>query len=89
MDETGASAALAASQAHGGRSSEQRSSRRTFVRAGGSLAAMAATSGSIGAEAAASTHASPPVTHYRRAAINGVNIFYREAGQADAPVVGA
>src|SRR3569623_816388 len=29
----------------------------------------------------------PPVTHYRTKAIDGVNIFYREAGPADAPVI--
>ncbi len=28
-----------------------------------------------------------PVTHYRRATVDGVGIFYREAGPADAPVV--
>lgn len=28
-----------------------------------------------------------PVTHHRAATIDGVNIFYREAGPADAPVV--
>ncbi len=28
-----------------------------------------------------------PVTHYRTAEIDGVRIFYREAGPADAPVV--
>ena len=29
----------------------------------------------------------PPETHYLSAEINGVNIFYREAGSADSPVV--
>jgi pimeloyl-ACP methyl ester carboxylesterase len=28
-----------------------------------------------------------PVTHHRATAIDGVSIFYREAGPADAPVV--
>jgi hypothetical protein len=28
-----------------------------------------------------------PVTHYRTAKIEGTDIFYREAGPADAPVV--
>jgi pimeloyl-ACP methyl ester carboxylesterase len=28
-----------------------------------------------------------PVTHHRTTAVNGVNIFYRQAGPADAPVV--
>ncbi len=29
----------------------------------------------------------PPVTHHRTAKVQGVNIFYREAGPAEAPVV--
>jgi pimeloyl-ACP methyl ester carboxylesterase len=37
-------------------------------------------------EAAASQPA-PAVTHYRTATIDGVSVFYREAGPADAPVV--
>ncbi|MGA8570414.1 MAG: hypothetical protein WB580_21685, partial [Candidatus Binataceae bacterium] len=28
-----------------------------------------------------------PVTHHRTTRVDGVNIFYREAGPADAPVV--
>ncbi len=28
-----------------------------------------------------------PVTHHRTARIDGIDIFYREAGPADAPVV--
>ena len=33
-------------------------------------------------------NASPiPVTHYRTAKIEGIDVFYREAGPADAPVV--
>ena len=35
----------------------------------------------------ASTNAAPPVTHHRTAEIDGVTVFYREAGPADAPVV--
>src|SRR3984893_4812740 len=31
--------------------------------------------------------AAPPVVHYRTAMVDGVSIFYREAGPADAPVV--
>ena len=31
--------------------------------------------------------AAPPVTHHRTANVHGVNIFYREAGPAQAPVV--
>ena len=32
------------------------------------------------------THAAP-VVHYRTASIEGVNVFYREAGPADAPAI--
>jgi len=39
-----------------------------------------------GASATASQPA-PVVTHYRTATIDGVSVFYREAGPADAPVV--
>ncbi len=35
----------------------------------------------------ASTNAAPPVTHHRTAEIDGVTVFYREAGPKDAPVV--
>ena len=31
--------------------------------------------------------AAPPVVHYRTAKVDGVDVFYREAGPADAPVV--
>jgi len=31
--------------------------------------------------------AAPPVVHYRTARVDGVDVFYREAGPADAPVV--
>jgi pimeloyl-ACP methyl ester carboxylesterase len=41
--------------------------------------------------ARASTTAAPartyPVTHHRTAVIDGINIFYREAGPADGPAV--
>jgi hypothetical protein len=35
------------------------------------------------------THAfaATPVVHYRTASIEGVNVFYREAGPADAPAI--
>jgi pimeloyl-ACP methyl ester carboxylesterase len=36
--------------------------------------------------ASAFTHATP-VVHYRTASIEGVNVFYREAGPADAPAI--
>src|SRR5262245_29933289 len=32
-------------------------------------------------------HAAAPVVHYRTASIEGVNVFYREAGPADAPAI--
>jgi pimeloyl-ACP methyl ester carboxylesterase len=32
-------------------------------------------------------HPHVPVTHHRTAIVDGVSIFYREAGAADAPVV--
>jgi len=38
-------------------------------------------------EVAAAAQAAMPVTHYRTVKIDGVDIFYREAGPADAPVV--
>ena len=42
----------------------------------------------IGTQAAyAAEQAVPPTTHYRTAKVEGVDIFYREAGPADAPVV--
>src|SRR6201991_3170305 len=31
--------------------------------------------------------ATVPVTHYRTATVDGIKIFYREAGRKDAPVV--
>jgi pimeloyl-ACP methyl ester carboxylesterase len=36
---------------------------------------------------AETTVQAPPVTHYRTAKVDGVDIFYREAGPADAPVI--
>jgi pimeloyl-ACP methyl ester carboxylesterase len=36
---------------------------------------------------AAITRPAPPVVHYRTAKVDGVEIFYREAGPVDAPVV--
>ncbi len=38
-------------------------------------------------EAPAAIQSAPIATHYRTALVDGVNIFYREAGPADAPVV--
>jgi predicted dienelactone hydrolase len=39
------------------------------------------------AQKAAVTRPAPPVIHYRTATVDGVKVFYREAGPADAPVV--
>jgi hypothetical protein len=36
---------------------------------------------------AAAVRVAPPVVHYRTTTIDGVKMFYREAGPADAPVV--
>jgi hypothetical protein len=40
-----------------------------------------------GAPASKSAAAAMPVTHHRTATIDGVKIFYREAGPSDAPAV--
>src|SRR6185312_3510816 len=61
--------------------------RRNFVATGGSLLAAAATP-SVTASAqtsAAGTHV--PHTSVHRIQADGVNVFYREAGQANAPVI--
>jgi hypothetical protein len=42
--------------------------------------------GAVPARAEVPIHATAPVTHYRTATIDGVSIFYREAGPADGPV---
>jgi len=39
------------------------------------------------AETPATTHQAPATIHYRSMKIDGVNVFYREAGPADGPVV--
>jgi len=39
------------------------------------------------ASVAKAPNAAPPVTHHRTAQVDGVNLFYREAGPQDAPVV--
>ncbi|MCL6645291.1 MAG: alpha/beta fold hydrolase, partial [Dehalococcoidia bacterium] len=36
---------------------------------------------------AAVTRSAPPVIHYKTATVDGVKVFYREAGPADGPVV--
>src|SRR5471032_3334694 len=45
------------------------------------------TSAPVSSSAANPTSPSVPVTHHRTAIVDGVKIFYREAGPADAPVV--
>lgn len=59
-----------------------------IVAIGAALASLAAVPDAISAQAQEHTdQAVAPVTYYRTAKINGLDIFYREAGPADAPVV--
>ena len=51
------------------------------------LAAGAAAPQEVLAAKAASRDEAPIVTYYRTKTIDGIKIFYREAGPADAPVV--
>jgi len=51
------------------------------------LLASTAISSPAMAQAKASTRPVPPVVHYRTAKVDGVDIFYREAGPKGAPVV--
>jgi pimeloyl-ACP methyl ester carboxylesterase len=60
--------------------------RSAFAFAVALLAAVAAPGG-IGAHADTPIHSASIVTHYRTATVDGVSIFYREAGPADGPVV--
>ena len=60
--------------------------RSAFAFAVALLAAVAAPGG-IGAHADTAIHSASIVTHYRTATVDGVSIFYREAGPADGPVV--
>ena len=60
--------------------------RSAFAFAVALLASVAAPGG-IGARADTPIHAASIVTHYRTANVDGVSVFYREAGPADAPVV--
>ena len=59
--------------------------RRGFFTNGTTALAAAAIPGS-GSVPAANAH-EVPVTHIRRVQADGVKLFYREAGPADAPVV--
>jgi pimeloyl-ACP methyl ester carboxylesterase len=66
------------------------SRRQLLIGGAGAIAAAAAAAipgASRAATAAAPAASVPPVTHYRTRAVDGVKIFYREAGPADAPVV--
>jgi pimeloyl-ACP methyl ester carboxylesterase len=60
--------------------------RSAFAFAVALLASVAAPGG-IGARADTPIHSASIVTHYRTATVDGVSIFYREAGPADGPVV--
>jgi pimeloyl-ACP methyl ester carboxylesterase len=60
--------------------------RSAFAFAVALLASVAAPGG-IGAHADTPIHSASIVTHYRTATVDGVSIFYREAGPADGPVV--
>src|SRR5436853_100875 len=65
-------------------------SRRVLLSRGAvaAVAAIAASSAPARAQTATSAPANQAiVTHYRTREIDGVKIFYREAGPADAPVV--
>jgi pimeloyl-ACP methyl ester carboxylesterase len=59
--------------------------RRTFFTEG--TAALAATAIPASASVPATSHPEIPVTLIRRVQADGVNVFYREAGPANAPVI--
>src|SRR5579883_3603854 len=44
-------------------------------------------SAAISGQKPAAENSAMPVTHYRTVKVDGIDIFYREAGPADAPVV--
>src|SRR3954447_25827566 len=89
MDETGAKTAVAAAaeRAWDQPSLVQQDRRRAFLLAGAGIAAAVAVPRATLAQPAAAAPAALPTTHYRSAKIEGVNLFYREAGPIDAPVV--
>jgi pimeloyl-ACP methyl ester carboxylesterase len=60
--------------------------RRSFVAQGGRLLAVAGATGVVHAESKGGIAQIPP-TCIRRVEADGVSVFYREAGAADAPVV--
>lgn len=55
--------------------------------AGTALLAGLIAAGTLPAATAHAAPSGPPATHHRKATIDGVEIFYREAGQAGAPAV--
>ncbi len=59
--------------------------RRDFVTTGTTTLATAAIPASAAVHA--TNHPDIPITHIRRVQADGVNMFYREAGPADAPVI--
>jgi pimeloyl-ACP methyl ester carboxylesterase len=63
------------------------SSRRALLRGGGAAALAMAAGGAPAVTRAATGVGTLPATRYRTKSIDGVNIFYREAGRPDAPTV--
>lgn len=61
--------------------------RRLFLGLSALSAASAATIGTSVAQTAAPKPGAIPTTHYRTRTVDGIKIFYREAGPADGPVV--
>lgn len=59
--------------------------RRNLFRS--STAALAAVGTTVSAASTARNEAGVPLTHIRRVRADGINVFYREAGPADAPVI--
>jgi pimeloyl-ACP methyl ester carboxylesterase len=75
-----------ADPAHAGADPIGRRQRRAVL-LGGAGAFAAAAAAAPTARAASAACVAPVVTHHRTAVIDGVEVFYREAGPADAPVV--
>ncbi|WP_376100878.1 alpha/beta fold hydrolase (plasmid) [Roseomonas sp. CCTCC AB2023176] len=64
--------------------------RRAFLLGGAGIAAAVAASGTARAQAAYGTRSARsdvPVTHHHTASVEGIGVFYREAGPTDAPVL--
>ncbi len=64
---------------------EDQMTRRNLVAT--TIPALAATAVSPSVASPAASHSGLPVTLIRRVEADGVNVFYREAGPADAPVI--